>query len=52
MCLEWLCVCLPRVSAGTCCFLGALSGSGVGALRGPSLSAGVEMDEMETVMNA
>lgn len=47
MCLEWLCVCLLRVSAGACYILGA---SGVEAPNG--LSAEVKMDEMATVMNA
>lgn len=34
VCLEWLCVCLLRVSAGARYIAGSLSGSGVGASDG------------------
>lgn len=50
--LEWLCVCLLRVSAGACYILGAPSGSGVGAPPSAHLPTEVKMDEMATVMNA
>lgn len=52
VCLEWLTVCLLRVSAGACYILGARVALEWEPPKAPGLSADIKMDEMATVMNA